>query len=164
MRALPLLFAASVAALAAGAAHAGATVRFIEPDKFIDVPFLPVDRDRVLDDLSEYIAKLGQQLPPGQDLKIDVTELDLAGRLEPMRRSGNEIRVLRGRADWPRMHVRYSLTQDGKVINSGEADLADMSYMDHVNQFDSGNSLRYEKHMIDEWFSKTFHVKVRRPA
>lgn len=162
MRALPFLFAAGVAALAAGAAHAGATVTYIEPDKFADVPFSPIDRERVLKDLSDHFAKLGQQLPAGQDLKVDVTELDLAGRVEPMRRSGNEIRVLRGRADWPRMHLRYSLTQDGKVVNSGEADLADMMYLDHVNQYDSGESLRYEKQMIDDWFGKTFHVKVQR--
>jgi hypothetical protein len=167
MRALPFLFAAGLAGMAtmaAGAAHAGATVTFINPDKFSDVPFLPIDRDRVLDDLKDHFTKLGQQLPAGQDVKIEVTDVDLAGRVEPMLRGANEIRVLRGRADWPRMHLRYTLTQDGKVVNSGEADLADMSYLDNINQYDGGGSLRYEKQMIDDWFGKTFHVKVRRPT
>ncbi len=153
---------ATGAALTAGAAFADATVTYIEPDKFIDMPLSPVDRERILKDLSEHIAQLGKQLPAGQDVKIDVTDLDLAGRIEHGRRTGNEIRVLRGSADWPRMHVRYTLTQDGKVINSGEADLASMNYLHDMSWYGSGESLRHEKQMIDEWFSKTFHVQVKR--
>ncbi|MRV72898.1 DUF3016 domain-containing protein [Duganella sp. FT92W] len=150
------------AALTAGAAHAGATVTYIEPDKFIDVPFSPIDRERVLKDLSEHFARLGKQLPAGQDLKVEVTELDLAGRIEHTRRTGNEIRLLTGGADWPRMHLRYSLMQDGKVINSGEADLASLNYLNEMNLYGSSESLRHEKQMIDEWFGKTFHVQVKR--
>lgn len=162
MRALRLLLTASIAALTAGAAHAGATVTYIEPDKFIDVPFSPIDRERVLKDLSEHFARLGKQLPAGQDLTVEVTELDLAGRIEHTRRTGNEIRLLTGGADWPRMHLRYSLTQDGKVVNSGEADLASLNYLNEMNWYGSNESLRHEKQMIDEWFGKTFHVQVKR--
>jgi hypothetical protein len=161
----PSLAAAALAlgaALTAGAAHAGATVTYIEPDKFIDVPFSPIDRERVLKDLSEHFERLGRQLPAGQDLKVEVTELDLAGRIEHTRRTGNEIRLLTGGADWPRMHLRYTLTQDGKVVNSGEADLASLNYLNEINFYSSGESLRHEKQMIDEWFSKTFQVKVKR--
>jgi len=150
------------AALTAGAAHAGATVTYLEPDKFIDVPFSPIDRERVLKDLSAHFARLGKQLPAGQDLNVEVTELDLAGRIEHTRRTGNEIRLLTGGADWPRMHLRYSLMQDGKVINSGEADLASLNYLNEMNLYGSSESLRHEKQMIDEWFGKTFHVQVKR--
>jgi hypothetical protein len=153
---------ASGAALTAGAAFAGATVSYIEPDKFIDVPFSPIDRERVLHELTEHFTWLGKQLPAGQDLKVEVTELDLAGRIEHTRRAGNEIRLLTGGADWPRMHLRYSLTQDGKVINSGEADLASLNYLNEMNMYSSGESLRHEKQMIDQWFGKTFHVQVKR--
>jgi len=149
-------------ALTAGAAHAGATVTYIEPDKFIDMPFSPIDRERVLKELTDHFTRLGKQLPAGQDLKVEVTELDLAGRIEPTRRTGNEIRLLTGGADWPRMHVRYSLTQDGKVINSGEADLASMNYLQEMNRYGSSESLRHEKQMIDAWFGKTFNVEVKR--
>ena len=162
MRALPFLFAAGVAALTAGAAQAGATVTYIDADKFIDVPFSPVDRERVLKQLTEHFERLGKQLPAGQDVKIEVTEIDLAGRIEHTRRAGNEIRLLTGGADWPRMHLRYTLTQDGKVVNSGEADLASLNYLHDMNMYSSGESLRHEKQMIDEWFGKTFHVQVKR--
>jgi hypothetical protein len=164
VRASPLAAAALAmgALLMSGAATAGASVSYIEPDKFMDMPFSPIDRERILKDLSEHFVQLGKQLPAGQELAIEVTDLDLAGRIEHTRRSGNEIRVLTGGADWPRMHLRYRLTQEGQVVGSGEADLSSMNYLQQMNFYDSGASLRHEKQMIDEWFGKTFHVKVRR--
>lgn len=153
---------ATGAALTAGAALAGATVTYIEPDKFIDVPFSPIDRERVLKELTDHFTRLGKQLPAGQELTVEVTELDLAGRIEPTRRSGNEIRLLTGGADWPRMHVRYRLTQDGQVLNSGEADLASLNYLQEMNRYGSSETLRHEKQMIDAWFGKTFNVEVKR--
>ncbi|MBY0240555.1 MAG: DUF3016 domain-containing protein [Burkholderiaceae bacterium] len=153
---------ATGAALTAGAALAGATVTYIEPDKFIDVPFSPIDRERVLKELTDHFTRLGKQLPAGQDLTVEVTELDLAGRIEPTRRSGNEIRLLTGGADWPRMHLRYRLTQNGQVLNSGESDLASLNYLQEMNRYGSSETLRHEKQMIDAWFGKTFNVEVKR--
>lgn len=152
---------AALAMLGCGTAWAGASVTYVEPDKFIDMPFSSVEREHILKDLSEHFAKLGKLLPAGQELKVEVTDLDLAGRIDYTRRSGNEIRVMRGMADWPRMELRYSLVQDGAVLKSGDARLADMNYMDHVRTSRSDESLRYEKQMLDDWFAKTFSVKVR---
>jgi hypothetical protein len=159
------LFAAQAQAQAPAAAtpvQGGAiSVSYIEPEKFVDVPFSPVERERVLADLSQHFAKLGKLLPAGQDLKIEVTDLDMAGRIVYTRRSANELRVLNGGADWPHMDLRYTLTANGKVIDSGSAKLSNMMYQETATLFNSTQSLRYEKQMIDEWFSKQFHVKVR---
>lgn len=160
MRSIRITLAA-LAMLGSGGAWAGASVSYVEPDKFVDLPFSPIDRERVLKDLSDHFAELGKLLPAGQELTVEVTDLDLAGRIDHTRRSGNEIRVLRGGADWPRMELRYSLVQDGKVLKSGDAKLADMTYMDHARMISSNESLRFEKQMVDEWFAKTFSVKVR---
>lgn len=165
MRALrtPLAAAAlaGLAALASGSALAGASVTYVDADKFPDMPFSPVDRDRVLEELSSHFTELGKLLPPGQELKVEVTDLDLAGRIDFARRGGNEIRVMRGMADWPRMELRYRLEEGGKVLRSGEAKLSDMNYMDHARLATANEPLRYEKQMVDDWFSKTFGVKVR---
>ena len=64
-----------------------------------------------------------------------------------------------GRADWPRLRLRYTLEQHGKVIASGNAYLSDMSYLQHINRYSSNDALRYEKRMIDDWFKNTFGVK-----
>ena len=151
--------AAVLALGAAGAASAGVTVNYVQSDKFSDLPFTSWERDDVLRILSEHFAKLGKDLPPGQELTVEVTDIDLAGREYPNRRSGGELRVLQGSADWPRIELNYTLSANGQVIDSGKARLADMSYLSRpVRGFDT-DALRYEKRMLDEWFNKTILQK-----
>jgi hypothetical protein len=146
---------AGVCLLSAGSALAGVTVTYHEPDKYADMPFEPWERENVLKDLTEHFQKLGKQLPPDENLAIEVLDIDLAGRIYPGMRSGRDIRILKGGADWPHMRLRYSLDAGGKVIDSGEADLSDMMYMQRLNRYSDGDTLRFEKQMIDAWFDKT---------
>jgi len=149
--------AAALLLAAAGAASAGeVTVKYQEPDKFTDVPFWEQDRAQVLKELTAHFDRLGKQLPANQQLTVTVTDLDLAGRVEPRRRSMQDIRILRGGADWPTMELQYSLQQDGKVIASGSDRLSNMLYLDHMNRYAGSDTLRYEKPMVDDWFKKTF--------
>ncbi|HEU5434826.1 MAG TPA: DUF3016 domain-containing protein, partial [Telluria sp.] len=96
---------AAVASLSLSAwalpASAAVTVTFVQPEQYRDLPFSPIDREHVLRDMGEHFAKLESALPPGQDLKVDVLDFDLAGRMSPNTRAGQDLRVLRGRADWP---------------------------------------------------------------
>jgi hypothetical protein len=154
------LVLAGLLALTAGAASAGVTVAFSHPEKFLDMPFSPVDRERVLKDLSEHFTKLGARLPPGQDLRVEVLDLDLAGRLHPNFR-GQELRILNGGADWPHMQLRYTLEANGRVIASGEDNLSDMMYLNRINRYLDGDTLRYEKRMIDDWFTTRFAPRPR---
>src|SRR5471032_487004 len=111
-----LAAAAAATLLASGAARAQQVeVSYVKPEQFSDVPFMQVDRERVLKDLTDHFAELGHKLPAGQTLKITVLDVDLAGRLYP-RRTGDDIRIMRGAADWPRMHLHYSLDQNGQAI------------------------------------------------
>ncbi|WP_219117388.1 DUF3016 domain-containing protein [Janthinobacterium sp. UMAB-56] len=155
---------AGLALLASSAAWAATEVHFSKPDQFTDVPFNPHERDEVLKELSRHFEKLGASLPSGQNLKIDVTDVDLAGRENPSLRAGQDIRVMNGRVDWPRMRLHYVLEQDGKVIRRGDAALSDMSYLSRINHYFSNEKLRYEKLMIDDWYGDTFGIKVKRQA
>ena len=148
--------------LASVAASAAVTVNFVKPDEFPDMPFSPVERDAILKDISAHFTKLGRNLPEGTDLRIDVLDLDLAGRLEPSRRGDRDLRILRGGADWPRMTLHYSVESGGKVVNSGDAKLQDMDYQFNGKRLSDSDPLRYEKHMIDEWFYKA--VAPRKPG
>ena len=152
-----LWIAAALLLAAAGAASAGGvTVKYQEPDKFMDLPFWEQDRDAVLKELTAHFEHLAKQLPANQQLHITITDIDLAGRVEPRRRTMRDIRVLRGGADWPTMQLQYRLEQDGQVIASGSDHLNNMMYLDRLNRYASGDTLRYEKPMIDEWFKKHF--------
>ena len=147
------LIAASLALLASGA-EAVVTVNFVEPEKYTDMPFGFYDKQRVMDDLKKHFDKMAAALPPGQDLKVDILDIDLAGRIEPSARNAYDLRILRGRADWPAITLRYSLESQGKTLNSGEDRIYDMAYLSGHNHYSSGENLRYEKNMLDRWFKQ----------
>lgn len=146
---------AGLLALGAGAASAGVTVNYVEPDKFADLPFAPWERKEVLDDLAGFFAELGKSLPAGQDLTVEITDIDLAGHEYPNTRGARDLRVLKGGADWPVMELRYTLTVNGQVLSSGKERLADMNYLHRINRLSASERLRFEKRMIEEWFNKT---------
>ncbi len=146
---------------ATGALAATVTVHYVQPDKFADMPFQPWEREDVMKQLTEHFNRLGQRLPADQTLTIDVLDIDLAGRIIPNFRDGRDIRVMRGEADWPHMRLRYSLQQGGTVLASGDADISDMAYMQHINRYSDGDPMRFEKQMLDDWFERTFLGKRR---
>jgi len=152
---------AGLLALGAGMASAEVKVTYVDSDKFIDLPFSPWDREDVLKRFTQHFNKLGERLPQGQDLAIEVTDIDLAGREYPAPRSGRDLRVMKGMADWPIMNLRYWLTQNGQVLKTGDAKLSDMSYQQRISRFSDSDPLRYEKRMIDEWFDETILEKKR---
>jgi hypothetical protein len=139
----------------AGAAAAGVTVVFSHPEQFRDMPDSVPDRERVLKDLSAHFGKLGARLAPDAQLRIEVLDVDLAGRLYPNRRGG-DVRVMNAHTDWPNMLVRYSLTADGAVIDSGEDRLSDVMFLARGNRYYESDALRFEKVMIDDWFRQKF--------
>ncbi|MCA1858220.1 DUF3016 domain-containing protein [Massilia oculi] len=150
---------AGLLALGAGAASAGVTVNYVDSDKFADLPFAPWERKEVLDDLAAYFAQLGKSLPAGQDLVVEVTDIDLAGREYPNSRGARDLRVLKGGADWPIIELRYTLSANGQVLSSGNAKLTDMNYLNRINRVSDGDRLRYEKRMVEDWFNKTILQK-----
>jgi hypothetical protein len=147
------LLASAVSLLAAGAAWADVSVTFVKPEEFADVPRNAIDRERLQKDFTEYFATLDKKLPAGQKLRVEVLDIDLAGRLWP-RRTGDDIRVMNGGADWPHMHLRYTLEQDGQTLRSGDEQLSNMMYQQRLSRYSDSDPLRYEKQMIDEWFDK----------
>jgi hypothetical protein len=156
MAARSLILCAWLAGLASGASAAGTVqVRWLDAERFSDIGRSAIDREHVLAALQEHLQSLGRKLPDGQVLQLSVTDVDLAGEQNPMR---HEIRVLRGRADWPRMSLRFELREQGRVLKSGQADLADMNYL--FGPPVSGD-LAYEKRMIDRWFTAEFAPSLR---
>ena len=147
-------------ALAAGVASAGVTVNYIQPERFSDLPFAPWERERVLEELTEHFISLGEKLPPGQNLRIDVQDVDMAGRIHPGR-SGRELRIIRNGAEWPRIDLHYTIENNGQVVRSGDAQLRDMGFMDRIKRYSDGDTISYERRMIDDWFNETIVPRER---
>lgn len=112
----------------------------------------------MLTGLTEHFNKLAARLPAGQDLNVEVLDVDLAGQTWPTLMSAQDLRIMNGRADWPRMSMRYTITQGGQVVRSGEENLSDMGYMNRINRYYGGDALRYEKQMLDDWFKTRIAV------
>ena len=88
-----------------------------------------------MDDLKRHFIKLGSTLPAGQDLRIEVTDVDLAGRMEPTSRAAPDFRILRGGADWPIISLRFAVEANGQLIKRGDERIADMSYLQQINPY-----------------------------
>lgn len=148
---------ALAAALAAVPAHAVGTVEvsFVKPETYADIGRSVADRERHLDLIARHLKTLGDQLPAGQALKVEVLDIDLAGE-ERLNRHLNDRRVLRGRTDWPRMSLRYTLSSGNQSLKTGEETLSDMAYLMRGGRLHDGRALAYELRMVDNWFVERF--------
>ena len=151
---LPIAIAA-LAALSAAAQAGTVSVNFVEAQRFSDAGRGTLDIERNTQALARHLQKLGQRLPEGQTLQVEVLDLDLAGELRQLQT--HELRVLRGAADWPRVSLRYSLLENGREVKSGEERLAGMNYMhDRLPTSGSQEFLAHDKHLLGQWFEKRF--------
>jgi Protein of unknown function (DUF3016) len=145
-------------------AHAGsARVVFVNPEKFTDIGRYGDEREAASNrsEIARHIEQLAaRKLPADQSLEVEVLDVTLAGHFEPWRTQLYDVRIMRP-VTWPSIKLRYRLRQDGQVAASGVETVADMHYLDHPNRYPDGDPLRYEKRMLDEWFSR--RLVERRP-
>lgn len=139
-------------AIASSSASATANVSYIHPEAMTDVPRYYKDRESMEYAFTQHLSQLSEKLPAGQVLTVEFLDIDLAGDVFP-RVPVRDIRVTKGQADWPRMHLRYRIEQDGQVIRSGEQELADPNYQMGGNRYQQ-ELYGYEKTMLDTWFRK----------
>jgi len=145
------LFAPSVMA-------AEVEIKWTEPDKYSDIHegenHRKNFRKQIFTNFEKHFSKLASQLPEGQILKVEVTNVDLAGTTF---HSGiNRIRVIKDMYP-PRMKFSYQLLNtDNSIAVEGEADLKDINYMMGRSLRYRSDTLGYEKGMLDKWFAEIF--------
>ena len=148
--------------MASGAAMAGtAEVTYEQPERFTDagrgeqVPSV----QKTLTEALQHLAAQG--LPASQTLKVTITDIDLAGEIPPGQVRLTETRVMGRNADWPRIHLRYSLQDGDRVVAQGSETLSDMSYLMRSSFLSGSGDLPYERRMLGEWFSDRFGKNAR---
>ena len=161
-----VLSAAVVALLVAAPLSASAatpddrvSVRFVQPERFTDVRGGLHDvasaRDALLADLQAWIEQRANPLlGPGQRLEVSVTDIDLAGDFEPLRRtSGESLRVVRGVTP-PRIDLDFKLVSaDSQELRSGSRKLRDLGFQTRLTVSRS-DPLRFEKGLLADWMSQ----------
>nr|WP_218583961.1 DUF3016 domain-containing protein [Pseudomonas akapageensis] len=112
--------------------------------------------DYVMNSLSSYMERLGARyLKPGQQLQIEVDDIDLAGRYEPWRPNASQVRFMRD-ITWPIINPHYVLKQDGRVLSQDDARVMDQLYLQRPGRAGSNDRLYAEKAMLDDWFRTKF--------
>jgi Protein of unknown function (DUF3016) len=152
------------AALFATAAQAAGQVdvSFKNINEFSDAGLGVVERERNTKSLSDFMLGWAASLPSGQTLQLEVQDVDLAGEVRHnWRGQGQDVRVLRGRADSPHIKLHYSLQADGKTIKSGDAQLADLDYFFGAPPGSQLGDLPFEKRMLQQWFVHNFNTAAR---
>ena len=159
MRLRPRPLIGLLALTASCAALAGTVnVTFINPSQFEDAGNTTWEEKDNLLTLQRHLEALGQQmLPADQTLNIEVLDVDLAGTVERSRRDGSEVRVIRGRTDFPRMHVRFALNAGGQTVRTGDEWVVNLNFARGFAPFRENDiGLGHEKRMLEAWFKMRF--------
>jgi hypothetical protein len=157
------LAAACGLALSTGAQAANLTFTHADADDFQDIRATDQGQgrfeERVLKNLEEHFQKEAAALPAGHEMRVTLTDINLAGFIEypnPMRFPMG-LRVIRN-VDFPQMSFTYEVRDEsGELISSGEEELSGMSGFRFTSMVQrNADPLRYEKAMISEWFDRNF--------
>lgn len=117
------------------------------------------ETDTTLKELRKHIEKLaGKYIPADRTLRVSVLDVDLAGEIKHLGSTLREIRVLSS-ATWPVIKLRYAVSKDDKIEAQGEDTLSDPNYQQTINAYSNTDPLRYERHMLDEWFARKFSAR-----
>lgn len=138
------------------AAQADVKVTFVNPEKFSDIrDNNGFRRPELLNDLEAHmVAETGKVLP-GRDVRLNVTDVDLAGEVEPVGRRGQWLRVMRSVTS-PMITLSYEIREGDSIVRQGEAKLRDLDYQSAFNSVSTSDPLRYEKRMFDRWMVREF--------
>ncbi|WP_342622250.1 DUF3016 domain-containing protein [Pseudomonas alkylphenolica] len=139
-------------------------VNYDKPEHFRDASLDSNGYERgadahVMQELRSYLQTLGKRyLPPGQTLRINIRDIDLAGRYEPWHAQAYTIRFMRD-ITWPSIDLHYVLSQQGQLLNQADAHLTDKFYLQRPGRSATSDRLYAEKAMLEEWFRKQFTVQ-----
>jgi hypothetical protein len=135
--------------------YAGVKIRFINPERYSNAgSFGAGGREATLAAFRTYFEKLGTRfLTPGQNLTIDVLNIDLAGEYEPWRRNLSDVRIMRDVTP-PRVKLSYVLNEKGKRTRSGEDNLTHINYQMNPSARFSSDHYAYDKALLEDWFRR----------
>lgn len=139
-------------------------VSFADPQRFTDIGRDARQASDVQREIAQTLQRLGKRhLSTGQKLNVEILDIDLAGN-DRMLRGGQDVRILRGGADWPSIRLRYVLESGSGsgITDSGQESIADMAYMLHGARRHTGEYLSHEKRLLETWFKA--RIVDRKPA
>lgn len=108
--------------------------------------------------LAKYVRTRAQrQLPPGERLQVDITDIKRAGDYEPWHGPQfDDTRFVRDIYP-PKIELNFKrLDANGQVVEEGQRTLRDMGFLMSPRSGTDSDPLRYEKRLIDDWLYSEF--------
>ena len=137
--------------------RATATVELVNPEKFTDfkTSFVSTETDarHLGREFQREVNRVaGNILPAGYKVMLRVSDIDMAGDIEPHRRASfDDVRIMRS-VYTPKIHLEYSVTDAaGNVVASGERRLTDLAY-DMRLRTGSVDRLTIETDLVADFF------------
>ena len=152
---LPVALALAASLLALPSQAATVDVRYDSRQAHSDAGGTPAERERNLAAVAALLRELGaKHLGAAQALDVEIVDLDLTGTQRLLRRPLGEVRVVTGRADGPRITLRYTLRDGAVTLRSGEESLYDagLPRLGDARDSTGGEPLRHERTLLDHWF------------
>ncbi|MDQ8202450.1 DUF3016 domain-containing protein [Pelagicoccus sp. SDUM812003] len=148
-------------AITTDAANSAVQVVFTNSDNYRDIrtsSFKSSKQEKaVLREVEAVFVKQGQKyLPAGYTLRVEVSDIDLAGDQSTLTSPFGEYRVMTDLYP-PRIAFAYSvIAPDETVVSSGDASLTDLSYLHTLkaNLRLSDSRAPYVSKLIEDWSSK----------
>jgi len=142
-------------------AAAKVEIKLQEPEKFRDIEVSNHTKKRSIDSLTKDMTKLferlaGRHLSDKQNLVVEITEVDLAGRVEHMvGPNHDDLRVVRDN-DYFKLYFNYKLlSQDGSVIKQGKAKLKNfLSHTPDMRRKSNRTTADHFERELNKWFNK----------
>lgn len=137
-------------------------VEYVNVDKYSDIRPGDANRakfkKRLFNELNEQFSKSARKIAQDAVLHIKVTNIDLAGEIDPFFSKGmGPIRVVK-RMHVPKISLNYRLeSKAGTVIQEDEVTLKDLSFLDkgRILKYEHGG-FSYEKRLINDWIVSAF--------
>lgn len=144
-----------------------AKVTWQNPEKYTDIRSGNQSQKSMLKSIdtsfSKEFSELAKKLPANYHMAVTVTNLDLAGEVDPIpSRMMDQIRVLKD-LYYPKMTFDYQIHNAAgvAVLEGKDVTLKDMQYLSGTRSTQSSDSFYYERKMIREWFNKDILPNVK---
>ncbi|WP_133405652.1 DUF3016 domain-containing protein [Parashewanella tropica] len=140
------------------------TINWKDPSKFTDIKssgeLQSRFEKRLFDELTKDVNKTASTfLKPEQKLTLKVTNLDLAGDMQPtFGATSDDLRIVKDIYP-PRIKFSYKVTVNGNIVSSGTQNLTDLAFQDRlISNLD--RPFAYEKNLINNWLKRTLKKQL----
>ncbi|HET9034419.1 MAG TPA: DUF3016 domain-containing protein [Dokdonella sp.] len=137
------------------------SVSWTDPAKFTEMQFgnqfRQPEPEVWLTEFQKTLVKRGDKLlQPGQHLDVVITNVKLAGRIEPgTLGNASGVRVVKSIYP-PEVSLNFKLTDSqGQVIDSGERNLRDVAFLDRGTA-NHNTPYRFETRLLKDWLNREF--------